>query len=84
MKVEGMIERVLRCRSVRDKMGLPVNPVSQPPGAREAVDQLVAEGYLVWIDRAFVTSRKVECDVYLFTPKGVALCEEHGIEQKAE
>lgn len=82
MIVTDKMRRVLTCRSVRDKIACPVDRKRCPPGTVEALETLVKAGYLTWLDRTVVTEVRMECDIYLLTPTGVALCDENGIPQK--
>lgn len=89
MDMTDDVRRVLSARSVRDKIALALDVRLRPSkGEFEAVRKLVEDGYLVWLDRAQVahirdreTLVPTMMDIYLLTPKGVALCDEHGIKQ---
>ena len=86
---------VLVHRSVADKIAIPINCAVADPKTLPIVSELVRDGILFWIDRrmawAKVTHRdlpnaeprRIEfpIDVYKLTDKGIALCDEHEIEQ---
>lgn len=82
---------VLSCRSVHDKIALPIDCDIAPVDLLPTVAELVRGGYMTWLDRsllpiAAITKDKIipaiNCDIYLLTPKGTALCDKHGIAQK--
>jgi hypothetical protein len=80
---------LLSHRSVRDKIGVPVDPDVRPAYLLPALFELERQGCLVWIDRGTTATADPKrpgawlvCDVYLLTSKGLALCERHGIGRK--
>ncbi len=85
------VRAVLACRSVRDKIAIPRHQELCPVNHLPIISELVRGGFLVWLDRALLDVAakinsgamiRVEADIYLLTPKGVALCEQHGIKQR--
>lgn len=84
------VRNVLMRRSTRDKIAVALDARLKPTGEVLAiVRKLCEDGYLVWLDRAQVghireagTMIPTMMDIYLLTPKGVALCDEHGIKQQ--
>jgi len=82
--------KILECRSLRNKIGVPVDCEMTDPATLPAITELVAAGVIVWIDRAMLPQigifrqgtlhLGVQTDIYLLTPAGVALCEREGIE----
>jgi hypothetical protein len=84
---------MLKHRSVDDKIGVAVDCDLAPVGELAVVAELVREGIMQWIDRAWLghlavqnadgshRRRGVNCDIYKLTEKGIALCEQHGIKQ---
>lgn len=84
------VRSVLTRRSERDKIAVALDARLIPTGdVLAVVRKLCEDGYLVWFDRAQVahireaaTMLPVMMDIYLLTPKGVALCDEHGIERQ--
>jgi hypothetical protein len=89
MQMTETMRKLLSARSVRDKIALALDARLRPGKEEfETVRKLVEDGYLVWLDRAQVahirdreTLIPTMMDIYLLTPKGVALCDEHGIKQ---
>ncbi len=77
---------VLSARSVRNKIGVPVDRSLCSQEQLAALARLVKRGTLVWLDRAHIgivcDSRLLFADIYLLTPSGVALCESEGIPQR--
>lgn len=84
------VRSLLELRSTRDKIAVALDPRLRPTeDVLAVVRKLCEDGYLVWFDRAQIahirereTMLPVMMDIYLLTPKGVALCEEHGIKQQ--
>ena len=75
------IRKLLRLRSMRDKIGVQVAPPQTlaVKDAKKSLAYLIDSGYLTWIDRAVVSELHVLCDIYQLTPKGVELCNTEGI-----
>ena len=69
---------VLSLRNTRNRMVVQLN--YRASVIQGAIDELKKDGYMVWIDR--YEQRRTINDVYLLTPKGVELCEKHGIKQR--
>lgn len=83
------VRKVLSCRSVRDRIAVPLDCALCPVGLLNTVGMLVREGVLTWIDRATLhhvihrgSRVAVLVDVYELTRKGIDLCNEHGIKQQ--
>lgn len=86
---------ILELRSVKDKIGVPVDCDMVNPGDLNIISELVREGIMVWIDRAVlrhlvVLDKKnagsprigINADVYQLTLKGIKLCDENRIVQR--
>lgn len=84
--------RVLSARSMRDKIGVARDCELCPVHDLPIIAELVREGILKWLDRATLPLMAVrsdgtrivgiDADVYLLTPKGVALCDANGIARR--
>ena len=86
---------ILKHRSVADKIAVPINCAMVDPKDLPLIAAMVREGVLFWLDRimmwAMVRHRdlpnrppqRIEfpVDIYKLTDKGIALCDEHEIEQ---
>jgi hypothetical protein len=87
------VRLILERRSVRNKIAIAIDCDMLPVGTLPAVTELVRAGIIVWIDRGllrqFVAVNRqtgerrigINCDVYLLTPAGIALCDAEGIAQ---
>lgn len=77
--------KVLQCRSVLDKFAIPRSCELAPPYALPAISEMVREGIVVFVEPAWLaiseSGEQAYCDVYQITPKGVALCDAHGIKR---
>jgi hypothetical protein len=69
---------VLKHRDSRNRFALPVAAEGLCPQCRYAVGELRERGYCVQLDQAWMNGRDVF--VFLLTQKGVALCDEEGID----
>lgn len=86
------VRSLLSHRSKKDKIGIAIDCELCPVGDLNIVSLLVREGYLVWLDRTVLqhvvaigehgARVNVAVEVYQLTPKGVALCDRHGIKQR--
>lgn len=81
--------RVLKARSVKDKIGIAVDCDLCPVGDLSVIAELVRLGLLVWIDRCALhhlrrgdTGERLNVDVYQLTTAGVAYCDQHGVKQQ--
>lgn len=80
---------VLKHRSVRDKIAIPIHCAIAPFESLPAITEMVRGKYMTWIDRAtlpimVVTGKgqvlaPIACDIYLLTPEGAKLCDDNGI-----
>lgn len=94
MNMTPQLRSLLECRSVADKIAIPRDCELCPVDDLPLISDLVRDGYLRWIDRtmfrmSYITKSNpektwltVSTDVYQLTVKGIALCREHGIEQR--
>lgn len=83
---------VLECRSTKDKIALPRHCELAPVDDLPLVAAMVREGYLTFLDNADLPMAAkladgsfivpINCDIYMLTDLGVALCDKHGIKQR--
>lgn len=83
---------ILYCRSTRDKIAIPIDCDIADPKSIPVIAEMVRDGYMTWLDRSLLPVAAItkggkiipaiNCDIYLLTPKGTALCDKHGIKQK--
>ena len=87
---------VLQHRSVKDKIGVPINCAVADPADIPIIAEMVRAGVMVWIDRSMAWAKvrhrdlpnsegqRIEfpVDIYRLTDKGIALCDEHEIERR--
>jgi hypothetical protein len=76
-------------RSERDRIIIPIDCDMCQAGDLVGITALVCTGMIVWLDRyalCLPRSRNafqlISVNVYLLTPAGSALCEQHGIKQR--
>lgn len=85
--------RILELRSIKDKIVVAIDCDLADPADLPILTELVREDIIVWTDRTvlpmivrFNGARKlrvgINADVYQLTLKGIALCNENGIEQQ--
>lgn len=86
---------ILELRSVKDKIGVPIDCDIAEPGELNIIADLVREDIIVWIDRAVlrhlvvIDERGVKppriginADIYQITLKGIRLCDDNGIKRR--
>ena len=71
------IQRILKCRSVMDKIGVEVQHRLKEDDL--AITELVERGMMEWIDRTMFYRPALLCDVYKLTQRGIELCDQEGI-----
>ena len=71
------IQRILKCRSVMDKIGIPVQYRSM--GDEIAITELLNRGMMKWIYHSMMMHPARLCDVYQLTQRGIELCDQEGI-----
>jgi hypothetical protein len=72
------VHHVLEWRSAKDTFAISVDTTGLCPQCCYSISELRKRGFIVQLDRAWMNGREVY--VYLFTPKGIALCEAEGID----
>jgi hypothetical protein len=89
--------QVLELRSTKDKLAVPIDDLGAGNDAvkraDETINEMVREGLIVWIDKAFLPwigvirggqlhRAGINCDIYQITLKGIRVCNENGIKQR--